>query len=527
MTDHVLRTGQDEATTSFVSACGNFTLVGTARGKVECYYMQSARHRREFDTRPIDQVAWDAAQRLPLGPKRTKAEGSARIGFGSRVTGAVMDSKNRTVAICTTDRYVRFYDFYSASLLQTVELEAEPQKVVYSREADLIAISLADLTVVLLDLETLRIVRQFVGFRAKVLDMCISSDSRWLVTTSEDSVIRTFDIPSSTLVDVFRTPSTATSLSLSPTLDFLATTHVGVLGVYLWANRSLFSNVALRAIDEDAFVQDVTLPTLAGAPDTPLVTKSEEETEAAGPVYTSPPQLFDEDEPLVTLSTMPRARWMTLLNLDLIKARDKPIEPPKAPEKAPFFLPQVAGTTSSWDLEAEKRPGLGDELAAEATSRIAPGGFDAESDFVRRLKKALSEGNAEPFFVYLHVLTPPQLDVELRSLVCAEELRWFVQILALRLEAGQDLEAVQAMLAVFLRLHREELIRLGAVGAHGDINHDGDETMGDNEDNEQGQLLRTALQHLMAQVHAQSTRVLDLLDYCTGTLAFLRDIPLV
>lgn len=545
MTKDVLRTGQVEATTSFVSACGNFALVGTARGKVECYYLQSARTRRVFDTRPIDQAAWDAAQQLPL-EKRVKAEKNARIGLGARVTGAVMDNKNRTVAICTTDRWIRFYDFYSGDLLDAIELDAEPQRVVYSREADLVAVSLADLTVVLLDLELRRIVRQFSGFRAKVLDMSLSSDSRWLVTTSEDSVVRTFDIPTSTLVDVFRTPSTATSVSISPTLDFLATTHVGVLGVYLWANRSLFSNVALKAIDEDALVEEVSMPTLAGAstPVPTLETSDASDDTAGAVVYTSPPQMFDQEEPLLTLSTMPRSRWLTLLNLDLIKERDKPIEPPKPPEKAPFFLPQVAGTTASWDVDSSKaRPNLGDQLATDQTStaasRITSGTFDVESDFVQRLKRALNAGNSAQFFLYLNALTPPQLDVELRSLVRPEEMRWFIQILTLRLEAGQDFEAVQAMLAVFLKLHQEDLIEQGALASLRNLNLDGEgpaieegrdtpmRDASDEEDDEEGALLRQALQQLMVQLDTQSSRVMDLLDYCTGTLAFLRDIPLI
>ena len=61
-----------------------------------------------------------------------------------------------------------------------------------------------------------------------------SYDSRWLITTSMDSVIRTFDIPTGKLIDAFRTASVATSISFSPTGDFLATAHVDSVGVYLW-----------------------------------------------------------------------------------------------------------------------------------------------------------------------------------------------------------------------------------------------------------------------------------------------------
>jgi len=61
-----------------------------------------------------------------------------------------------------------------------------------------------------------------------------SPDSRWLVATSLDSIIRTFDLPTGRLIDAFRTPSVATSISFSPTNDFLATAHVDSVGVFLW-----------------------------------------------------------------------------------------------------------------------------------------------------------------------------------------------------------------------------------------------------------------------------------------------------
>ena len=48
-------------------------------------------------------------------------------------------------------------------------------------------------------------------------------------------------------------------------------------------------------------------------------------------------------EEIVTLSSMPQSFWQNLLNLELIKERNKPTEAPAAPEQAPFFLPTVPG----------------------------------------------------------------------------------------------------------------------------------------------------------------------------------------
>lgn len=50
---------------------------------------------------------------------------------------------------------------------------------------------------------------------------------------------------------VFQLKQPCTSLSMSPTGDFLATTHVGELGVFLWANRLLYEKIYLKPIDRN------------------------------------------------------------------------------------------------------------------------------------------------------------------------------------------------------------------------------------------------------------------------------------
>ena len=56
---------------------------------------------------------------------------------------------------------------------------------------------------------------------------------------------------------------------------------------------------------------------------------------------------------LVTLSTLPKSRWHNLQNLDIIKQRNKPIEPPKQPKQAPFFLPTLPGIEPKFIAAAE------------------------------------------------------------------------------------------------------------------------------------------------------------------------------
>lgn len=121
-----------------------------------------------------------------------------------------------------------------------------------------------DLVIRLVDVESRRIVRELRGFKGRILDVVFTPDSRWLIATSLDSIIRTYDIPTGKLIDAFKTSSIATSVTFSPTGDFLATSHVDSVGVYLWANRAQFTDVALRHLEEDDDIVEVGLPTVQG-----------------------------------------------------------------------------------------------------------------------------------------------------------------------------------------------------------------------------------------------------------------------
>jgi len=67
-----------------------------------------------------------------------------------------------------------------------------------------------------------------------------------------DASIRVWDLPTASLVDLFFLPSLPTSVAFSPKADFLATTHVDQVGIFLWANRLQFSSIPLVPIHPDA-----------------------------------------------------------------------------------------------------------------------------------------------------------------------------------------------------------------------------------------------------------------------------------
>lgn len=54
--------------------------------------------------------------------------------------------------------------------------------------------------------------------------------------------------------------SAITSVSMSPTSDFLVTSHLDDVGVYLWANKTLFTHVPLTALPSNYVPQLIDLP---------------------------------------------------------------------------------------------------------------------------------------------------------------------------------------------------------------------------------------------------------------------------
>lgn len=71
-------------------------------------------------------------------------------------------------------------------------------------ESSLIAVALQDFSIIIVDFNSKRIVRQFEGHTSVITDVSFSPDARWLVTSSRDLTIRTWDIPSSQAIDIFQ-----------------------------------------------------------------------------------------------------------------------------------------------------------------------------------------------------------------------------------------------------------------------------------------------------------------------------------
>ncbi|KAF8844502.1 Utp21-domain-containing protein [Paxillus ammoniavirescens] len=462
-----------------VSACGNFGIAGSSTGEIYMWNMQSGLKRKTFRVGQGPQAALDRSD-------TAKLKASERC-----ITGVTTDALNRLVVASTLDGTINFFDFHTTKLDHTMILPASVNSITLNRNSGLLATVCDDMTIRVIDIETKRIVRELsCGLKGRILDIAFSPDSRWIVSSSLDSIIRTFDIPTGRLIDAFRTPSVATSIAFSPTNDFLATAHVDSVGVFLWANRAQFAEVTFRTVSEED-VAEVSMPAMQGDVEDDALEALTALAMEDKPVdlFSTPPQL---DGDLVTLTLLPRSRWQTLLNLEVIQQRNKAKEPPKKPEQAPFFLPSLPGVEHRFAIEG----GKGEKI--EKKTQLDKAMAKSKSIFQKKLAELEKKGKFDDdLFNYIKGLSPAAIDIELRSLVTLDHLRQFLYALKRRLQSHQDFEAVQTLQNVFLRMHGDVLI-----------------------ENEE---LQSELEELLGVQKKESERVLELLASSLGTLGFVRD----
>ncbi|XP_012514960.1 PREDICTED: WD repeat-containing protein 36 [Propithecus coquereli] len=278
-----------------------------------------------------------------------------------------------------------------------------------------------------------------------------SPDGRWLISAAMDCSIRTWDLPSGCLIDCFLLDSAPLNVTMSPTGDFLATSHVDHLGIYLWSNISLYSIVSLRPLPTDYVPSVVMLP---GTCQTQDVEVSEEIIEPSDEMieYNSPEQL---NEQLVTLSLLPESRWKNLLNLDVIKKKNKPKEPPKIPKSAPFFIPTIPGLVPRYAAPEQNND-------PQQSKVVNLGILAQKSDFCLKLEEGLINNKYDAALNLLKELGPSGIETELRSLSpdCGgsiEVMQSFLKMIGMMLDRKRDFELAQAYLALFLKLHLKML----------------------------------------------------------------------
>ncbi|KAL8826877.1 MAG: hypothetical protein Q9191_003528 [Dirinaria sp. TL-2023a] len=493
-----------EVTSVAVTSCGTFALVGSAAGSISTYNLQSGIQRQKFP------AVLTPAQRKKLKTHavENKSDGSAdryqNYGPGEgkhvkAVTGLMVDPLNRKLISCGLDGKLKFWNFETGQLQD--QIDWSPMSAImasrYYKQSDLIALSCDDLSIRVIDTETRKLVRELWGCLGQISDFVFSNDGRWIIAASMDSVIRVWDLPTGHLVNAFRVGSPCTAVAFSDTGEYLATAHADSVGINIWNNRTLFTHVPTRLLHEGEVI-DAQAPTASGENGQGMIDAAFEEEEdddiedrQTAIELQSPSEQLSRD--LESLSLVPRSRWQTLLHLDIIRQRNKPKQPPKPPEKAPFFLPSLEGAQPTPLLDSRKEES---KVSPAERSRILKlDRTTTESKFTTLLRTANENSEYAAFIDYFKSLPPSAADIEIRSLTPLEFVP-FVSALTWRLQERRDYELIQAWMSVFLKIHGESV--------PGDAR------------------VVEALRKWRTVQGEESRRLGELVGYCGGVVSFLR-----
>eukprot|EP00963_Diacronema_lutheri_P001243 scaffold80_cov325-Pavlova_lutheri.AAC.33 len=467
-----------------LSVCGNFGIVGTSAGKVERFNVQSGLHRGSY--KRIDKSKqhpsrkrkgiWSAVS----APDRY----ATRSAHEDKVTGVFSDARNKTLVSCSADGYLRFWDFRTRRLTGEIRGGFELVKMAPYQSGSLVAVANSEFVVSVFDIVAKRLVRRFAGHSAHITDLCFSNDGHWILSSSLDGTVRCWDVMHSKVLQVMELGGTVSSLSLSPSLDMLATSILGRRGIYLWANRLYYTKEG--SIPPSELPVDVSLPANVveiedelGIPTSGIngsdVDEAKEEEKDASIAHAEDLKAMLETAPrpitpgMATLSLIPRSHWRTLVHLEEIKERNKPLQPPKKPEAAPFFLPTAQEETFGKDVKFDSATlnQVADNQTASRVQRRGNADIFAETELVRLVQAGADGGDFASAASYLRGMPPNLLEAEVRSLILNEPgqiepherqvLASVLDFAQAELSEGRNFELIQGFLGLFLRIQADVL----------------------------------------------------------------------
>merc|ERR1711892_924414 len=412
---------KDEITSVACSTCGNMVWLGDSGGMIEEYNLQSGKRRRQM------------------------------IGHGGAVVGLGAQLLQLALVSVSEDGTLKAWRIKNGALLETFTLAERPESLAFESRTSLAACALADGSIELVDCSNspLKRVRRFKpAHSASITHLSWKEDARWLVAASVDRSIRTWDVTSGALIDQFATSAIPTSVAFAPNGQFIATTHVDELGVYLWSNAHAYDPRPLRPIDPDTPVQLLSnLPQMKALLDELTETAEEESESTKDQLEYQSPRYIDG---CLTVTGLPNSRWLALINLRTIKSRNKVVDI-KPPKQAPFFLPTVAGLKPKFDRAALEETD-GSKIMANAAPLMS-----LITAFGRQMEGYESEHRNVTMDQLINK-SPAQLDNEIGTLDVAgccsnKPLLGLLRLINDCLQAGMYWDAAQAMLKVALQKH--------------------------------------------------------------------------
>uniref|UniRef100_A0A915HDN8 Small-subunit processome Utp21 domain-containing protein n=1 Tax=Romanomermis culicivorax TaxID=13658 RepID=A0A915HDN8_ROMCU len=437
------------ASKCYVTSCGNFVAIGYSTGHVDVFNIQSGIYRGTF----VDPEANLYA--LVSTNNKNNFSVSDRA-HAVNITGICGDYLNSFTVTSCSQGFLKFWHFKTKKLRKSLKLEYNINGMILHQDNNFIAVSFENHSFAIVDPEFHRITRFFDRVHsASIIDMTFNNSGHWLLTASLDKTVKIWDLVSSSLIDVIALERPCLSLTFSPTGEYLATVHDGLLGVYLWALKSMYAKISVRALPLDFKPKNITqLPKMLDDRRSVECMEIDDVGEKMN-AYISPTQL---SENLLTYSSLSTPRWAFLIDWETIKERNKPKEPPQKPKQAPFFLP----TTTELNPKFKIDDAAMEQEIDKTKSVIKVGHLDTESNFGRQLSVAASEEDFSQVFEILKSQNPSSIETELRILSpfyggSIKHCRQFLFMILAKFSSFKDFELVSSYLSLFVKLHRDVL----------------------------------------------------------------------
>lgn len=432
-----------------MSSCGNFGFVGSSNGGIGVYNVQSGLLRKRYNLH-----------------KKT-------------VSGIAIDGMNKKMVSCGYDGIVGFYDFSKSKYLGKLTFDSPITLLTYHRSSDLFAITLDDLSIIIIDSVSQKIVRQLYGHTNRITAMDFSKDGRWLVSSSLDSTIRTWDLPTGGCIDGIRLPKVVTNLKMSPNGEYLATCHVNDVGISLWTNKSQFKKISTKHVEEEEF-SNILLPNVSGEGGSNMIegafdnnNGNLDDNDEHG-IYISPENL---NNGLITLSNNSRNKFNSIIHIESIKLRNKTKEAPKKQENLPFFLELTGLKTGNSAIENEIGKDAVDKLNKQINENDENGSklinldkskkYEFETEFTKLLRlKKFNE-----FLIHLSQLSPSNIDFEIKSISLSSpfyEIISFLQAIKFGIEKRENFELIISVMYLFLDSHSDVIYNIKKLSIEGD-----------------------------------------------------------
>uniref|UniRef100_A0AAF5PLA3 Small-subunit processome Utp21 domain-containing protein n=3 Tax=Wuchereria bancrofti TaxID=6293 RepID=A0AAF5PLA3_WUCBA len=414
-----------------ISSCGNFGLIGYTTGHIDCFNLQSGHHRKTFICSKSDEKAHHSA-----------------------VRGLALDTLNRQLVSAEHDGLIRFWSFRNTKLVAEMRVPSPIMRFSMIGNNSLLALGVGNGSIGVVDTLCRKVVRIVDGaHRSFLTALGFSPDGKWLISADDEGFIKIWDLITNSLIDVMKCELYCISFCFSPSGEYLATCHHDQRSVYIWANKAWFTSLnALKALPLDYIPKDsLVLPVRRNLEDE--VQRSIEEIELPTESACENIQKVKQIESLVTLSGLAPSRWVNLPYLDVIRERNKPIEPVRKPKTAPFFLPSVSTLDS---FEFEKMDVDADVIERRNVLMAKRSVLEIESSFAETLLQASDDAHFITAFESLKWMSISTIDFQIHILP-ERALNSFLKMLLTVLRNHCDFELVQAYLSVFLKINRNKL----------------------------------------------------------------------